>query len=320
LNWVTSSDSATESQKELTKEVDKSTESVNKYNTAVKNVSGSTADYEQRIADLSSKLKQIPLGSKEYTDTLNEIITLQDEFDAKQKSIRDNTELAPLPTKNAKLPDVTKSVPVLTAEAVANQVQIVNDKLNKSLQKSNKLTVDDYVKGIETSKFALDGLNNLSEVFFTSRLAFVKKGSKEEEKILRQQFNTQKKMQIAMALINGAQAVTAILSVPDFTLGVASAIRIASAVAATAATVAKIASTKFEGGGGGASAATAGGGGGGSIPAPTTPTIPTFNPQGTIIPQSGQQQQNAIKAYVLEDDISTSQNRITDIKTKALYG
>jgi hypothetical protein len=166
----------------------------------------------------------------------------------------------------------------------------------------------------------LDGLNNLSEVFFTSRLAFVKKGSKEEEKILRQQFNTQKKMQIAMALINGAQAVTAILSVPDFTLGVASAIRIASAVAATAATVAKIASTKFEGGGGGASAATAGGGGGGSIPAPTTPTIPTFNPQGTIIPQSGQQQQNAIKAYVLEDDISTSQNRITDIKTKALYG
>jgi hypothetical protein len=71
-----------------------------------------------------------------------------------------------------------------------------------------------------------------------------------------------------------------------------------------------------------------GGGGGGSVPtptiptapAPTAPTVPTFNPQGTIIPQSGQQQQNTIKAYVLEDDISTSQNRITDIKTKALYG
>lgn len=70
------------------------------------------------------------------------------------------------------------------------------------------------------------------------------------------------------------------------------------------------------------------GGGGGSVPTPTiptaptptAPTVPTFNPQGTIIPQSGQQQQNAIKAYVLEDDISTSQNRITDIKTKALYG
>ena len=74
-----------------------------------------------------------------------------------------------------------------------------------------------------------------------------------------------------------------------------------------------------------------GGGGGGSVPTPSvpvppiggstpTPTIPAFNPQGTIIPQGQEQGQQPIKAYVLEDDISTSQNRITDIKTKALYG
>jgi hypothetical protein len=53
-------------------------------------------------------------------------------------------------------------------------------------------------------------------------------------------------MQIAQAIINGAQSVTAILSVPDFTMGVASAIRIASAGLATVATIAKISSTKFE--------------------------------------------------------------------------
>lgn len=318
LNWVTSSDAATESQKELNTEIDKSTESVKKYNTEVKNVAGSTADYEERISKLSEKLKQLPIDSKEYINTLNQIIKLQDELILKQSQARGDVEIPGLPTKTAKLPDVNTLPPVLTAQAVANQTQIITDKLNKSLQESNKVTVDDYIKGIETSKFALEGLSNLSEVFYASKLAGVKKGSKEEERILRQQFNTQKKMQIAMALINGAQAVTAILSVPDFTLGVASAIRIASAVAATAATVAKIASTKFEGGGGGGSVPS--GGGGGSIPAPTAPTVPTFNPQGTIIPQSGQQQQNTIKAYVLEDDISTSQNRITDIKTKALYG
>ena len=28
----------------------------------------------------------------------------------------------------------------------------------------------------------------------------------------------------------------------------------------------------------------------------------------------------AVKAYVLEDDVSSTQNRIRDIKTKALYG
>lgn len=59
---------------------------------------------------------------------------------------------------------------------------------------------------------------------------------------------------------------------------------------------------------------------GGATPPTPTPTVPVFNPQGTIIPQGQEQGQQAIKAYVLEDDISTSQNRITDIKTKALYG
>ena len=62
-------------------------------------------------------------------------------------------------------------------------------------------------------------------------------------------FEQQKKMNLAMAAINGAQAILAILSVPDFTLGIASGIRIAASIAATAASISAISSTSFEGGG-----------------------------------------------------------------------
>jgi hypothetical protein len=56
-------------------------------------------------------------------------------------------------------------------------------------------------------------------------------------------------MNLAMAAINGAQAILAILSVPDFTLGIASGIRIAASIAATAASISAISATSFEGGG-----------------------------------------------------------------------
>jgi hypothetical protein len=154
-----------------------------------------------------------------------------------------------------------------------------------------------------------------------AKLKNVKKGSKEEEKILRQQFKQQKAMQLAMAAINGAQAILAILTVPDFTLGVASAIRIAAAVTATAASIATISGTQF---GGGASApATPDVGGAG---ASTTAVAPAAGPQlfgqantGSQVNAGGGTGQNiTVTAIVSETEITASQNHINNIQQNSV--
>lgn len=70
--------------------------------------------------------------------------------------------------------------------------------------------------------------------------------AEERNKIALKQFESAKRMQYALAVIDGAKAITAILSVPDFTLGIASGIRLAAAAASTAFSLAKISQTQFQ--------------------------------------------------------------------------
>jgi len=285
---------------------------------------------EIAVADAERNRQRIEDAKK----TSNEIVKIKEDEVKKLKFVPSKLSVDPnenIDTAEGQKIADTQSLNALLAsinddamlEQTAKEKQMADEIAAYKKQKAEEERIDknnQAQQDLQTARDGLQAIQNVSDIFFTAKLAGVKKGSKEEEKILRQQFRTQQKMQIAMALINGAQAVTAILSVPDFTLGVASAIRIAAAGTATLSTVAKIAATKFEGGGGGGVSAPNTGGGGGSIATPNAPTIPTFNPQGTIIPQNNNNKNEAVKAYVLEDDVSSTQNRIRDIKTKALYG
>ena len=175
--------------------------------------------------------------------------------------------------------------------------------------------------GLDTATDALNGINSLTSIGMEAKLKGVKKGSKEEEKILRAQFKQQKAMQLAMAAINGAQAILAILAVPDFTLGVASAIRIGAAVAATAGSIATIAGTQF---GGSASAPTAPDVSGGG--ASTTAVAPAAGPQlfgqantGSQVNAGGGTPNNiTVTAIVSETEITASQNNISNIQQNSV--
>lgn len=177
---------------------------------------------------------------------------------------------------------------------------------------------------IQQEKF--QAVQNLSNAFFAIKLSNAKKGSEEELKIAKQQFKINKGLQIAQATINGLQSVTAILSTPDPSLGVVTAIRIASAAAATAATIAKIGATKFDGGGSP------------SISAPAAQSAPdlssgqnvsqpavqlnkvgstSLNPDGTV--KQDNDKQPVVKAYVVETDITGNQKNIKDIEEKATF-
>ena len=71
----------------------------------------------------------------------------------------------------------------------------------------------------------------------------------QREQIEREAFERNQRFALAQAAINGALAVTAILTVPDFTFGIASAIQIASALALTATQIAAIGAQTFHTGG-----------------------------------------------------------------------
>ena len=171
-----------------------------------------------------------------------------------------------------------------------------------------------------------DGLNaskSLSDVYFGAKLANVKKGSAEEEKILRQQFEVSKKFQIAQAAINGAQAVTAILSVPDFTFGVASALRIGASVAATVATIAKINSTQFQSSSAPSNsiAASIGNISQSNISPPTNLFNQSTNqpPTTTFTGNNNNNQGTTIKAVVVETDNRQATNRINKLTSEASF-
>ena len=177
----------------------------------------------------------------------------------------------------------------------------------------------------ELTNTSLSATQNLSDLFFTLKTSNLKKGSKEEEEYAKKQFEINKGLQIATALVNGAQGVLAITTVPDFTLGVATAIRIAGQVALTAATVAKIATTKFQptssGGGGDA------GGGIPSVPIPPPPTVnnPNANVEGTRFDQEGNKINNQqtpmiqVNATVGVDEITAKSNRVQVLENQSKF-
>jgi hypothetical protein len=147
-------------------------------------------------------------------------------------------------------------------EALKNTDLTENEKLlikAKYDQNIIEATKDRKAKEFELEKKAQEAVNEiiangmnsiqgLSDAIFSTRLANAEKGSKEELKIQKRQFELNKAMQLGTAIINGVQSILAITSVPDFTLGVQTALRIGAQVALNAASIAKIAATRFEGG------------------------------------------------------------------------
>ena len=140
------------------------------------------------------------------------------------------------------------------------------------------------------------------------------KSAKIKDDIRKRQFENDKKMQIAMAAINGAQALTSIFAqYPKFDGGFAMVAALASSVITTAATIAKIKATTFQstpapalpaldsGDGGAAGASTAAGG------AAITPVSNTS----TIL--GGQQ------VFVTETDITETQNNVSVIEESATF-
>lgn len=193
--------------------------------------------------------------------------------------------------------------------------KLKEDFAKKERERRFKETQDNLQTGLLVNK----GLTDLSTVFYNTKLNNAKKGSAEEEKILKEQFEVNKAFQMANAVINGAMAVTSILASPANKVdpsGTIMAIQIAAAIASTAAQISTIERTRFQGGA--PSAPEAPSMTGGQAPAGTPQMPQTRTEQGTFLNEQGQTTGRIdTRVYVLESDITSTQRDVNRVKTQS---
>lgn len=265
----------------------------------------SNEDYKNKLAKDEAELNR---HLKETTDAY---LKRQAEQEAADKLAADN-ELKDAETREqAKLDLVTRAeIAKLDAKKKAFEAE--------RLLEAEKLQI---------TQQGLMATQQLTEAFFMFRLNSARKGSAEEERIARKAFQVNKALQLATATVQGFQAVqgaftTAAASPITTVFPAYPFIQAGIAGAFSAASIAKIAASQFQGGGGGSLNAP-------NVSVPNAPVISTpqnnvsgtqFDNNGNVINQQQNQQQNImVKAVVVESEMTESQNIITKYKKQSTF-
>jgi len=185
-------------------------------------------------------------------------------------------------------------------------------------EKQKKLKAIKHTALMAEMQMASDGLNAL--------MALNDALPKKTEQQARRSFQINKALQLAQATMSGVQSVMAVMADPTL-VGPTRYIAAAIAGVTAVASIAKIASTKFESGASGGGTpleANLGsfsqGGGGGMAPGLTAQNnVTQLNPDGTIAGQ-GQQQPAPIKAYVVESESRAVTDRVNKLSNQSKIG
>jgi hypothetical protein len=235
-----------------------------------------------------------------------EKLQAQQAFETKTAGLKENDELY-----------------ILYLEEYRKKIKDINQKTADDTIASDKKAFDEKVKNIEAGfKLAQtvgDAIAFMADTNITAQLKKVKKGSKEEEVLLKKQFEQNKKAQLAAAIINAAQAQVSILAqYPKFDGGFAMVAAMAGAAITSAMAIGKITSTSFSGGGSTPDSPD-------SSLASTTAVAPAAAPQlfgqantGSQVNAGGGTNNITVTAVVSETEITASQNHISNIQQNSV--
>lgn len=261
-------------------------------------------------------------AEKEKQNTLKDLLEGYRLFNLK----RDADQLVELDNQLKEEIDANKKA---NEQIAADEAFLLTDRLETQIRtvkiregykkKEHDLEKARFEESLKWATTYAESAQGLSDALYAAKLAGVEKGSKEEQEILKKQFETNKKIQIAQTIISGLNGIVNALSaksvLPEPFGAIARGVNATMIGATTAATISKIAQTQF---GGTTGSMSVSGGVGGN--APMTPSVPiqqtvTQLNQGTINALGNQ----AIKAYVLESDVTNSQNRVTRILNSSRF-
>jgi hypothetical protein len=256
------------------------------------------------------------------------------DFDAEIKAQRDAEELrisvmeegvekeiALADLKFARLRDAAGADAELRKQIAQQNEDAIVEIVKNAEEKKRQEQLETAQKGLEYGTQGIQALTNLSDIYFAGRLAAAKKGSKEQEALAKKQFAINKKLQLAGAIIDAGKAILTSLSNSPVAIGpVPNPIGIASLAfvsLASAANIAKIASTKFEGGSTPPDTPTPSLGGGGGGDNGTQPA--QFNPLAAQF-VNNRPDQYTPRAYVLAGDVSSQQEVRENVEDLARIG
>jgi len=198
-----------------------------------------------------------------------------------------------------------------------DEIAAINKKSAEEEKEAAKELRDQKIQAVSDT---LSTIGNLAELF-----------AGKNEKQQRKAFNLQKGVQIAQATIDTYKAATgaysSLSSIP--VVGpVLGAVAAAAAITAGILNIKKIASTQFKADGGGSTPSPSPAGGEGPSPsAMTAPTPPSLTINGSAMGGSeggGLQlygsRQTPVKSYVVESDITNTQNRLNTYQQRSEIG
>jgi len=289
----------------------------------------------RRIADVNLKRQQSHNADllKEEERFNKEKLRLREELEKKQtesEAAANKFRLDAINEQNAINNESTRiAMDDMSEEELQKQVKKNQDA--RDLAEREK----EGAKLLEQEKYAiaLNGLNaiqQVTDVFFAFKSSKLKKGSAEELALAKKSFQVNKALQLATATVTGIQAVqgafaTATASPITAVFPAYPFIQAGIAGVLSAANIAKIAASKFEGGGGSPDTSGGGGGGGASIPAPPTISNQNANVEGTQFDENGKRigskNDNTINvvATVGVDEITAKTNRVNVLEKQSTF-
>jgi hypothetical protein len=231
----------------------------------------------------------------------------QQEFDKKTEGLKSNDELYLLYLK-----EYQEKIKKINQDTADVNIAIDN--------KAHAEKMKNIEAGFKLAQDVGDAIAFMADTNISAQLKRVKKGSKEEEVLLKKQFEQNKKAQLAAAFINAAQAQVSILAqYPKFDGGFAMVAAMAGAAITSAMAIGKIASTSFSGGGSAPDSPDS------SLTA-TTAVAPATGPQlfgqantGSQINAGGGSGQNiTVTAVVSETEMTATQHFINNIQQNSV--
>ena len=223
----------------------------------------------------------------------------------------------------------------LMYEGIALRNQESLDRLSKQKEEAAKKDAENEAmwrnNSLNAAQSLTSSLQSLSDSYFYFKTKNLQKGSAEELKQAKKQFDINKGIAIASATISGIQGVVNALSaqsvIPEPFGAILKGVTAVAVGAAAVANISKIASQKFDaggGGGGGASAVAAV-----SVPAPPTINTPSANTnQSTSFDETGKKIGGdtktatptiKVESSVSVQEINDKQDRVKALETQSTF-
>jgi len=300
-------------------------------------------DVVETTAEKAKNDKLIALHKDYNAKKLAEDRILQAESDAFWNKELENIAADQAAKDAARFKEEADQLALEERQAVQDQLMLEGIALRnqQALDESNTQKEDARQKDAENQKLwdqnslqaagqLTSSLSSLSDSYFYFKRKNLEKGSAEDLKQAKKQFDINKGLAIASATISGIQGVVNALSaqsiIPEPYGTVLKVVTAAAVGAAAVANIAKIASSKFDAGGGG------GGGGGGAAPIsiPAPPSISTAENnvnKGTSFDETGKKIGGEekttptvnVKATVGVDEVSNKQNRVETLEKQSTF-